>query len=106
MLRMNVDPASASTEPGLLRRALLTYRAEMGHGLGLWALIAVLSFATQIIFRREMQPGEFGTLNTALGMMGLMTLPVLAVNQAFRHYLACPHPTDQEKRAHPLRDPA
>jgi len=61
---------------------------ETGQSLIVWALIAVLNFIAQIVFRHEMAPGEFGTLNTALGMIGLMTVPVLALNQAFTHYLA------------------
>src|SRR5271155_4275275 len=50
-----------------------------------------------------MQPGEFGTLNTALGMIGLMTLPVLAVNQAFNHYVKRTHPAAQNARIDSLR---
>jgi hypothetical protein len=32
----------------------------------LWASSPLLSFIAQIVFRRELAPGEFGTLNTAL----------------------------------------
>jgi O-antigen/teichoic acid export membrane protein len=88
---MKVDPlpaANAPGVPGLFRRALLTYQKETGQSPAGWALIALLNFIAQIIFHRELAPGEFGTLNTALGAIGLMTVPLLAVNQAFTHYLA------------------
>jgi hypothetical protein len=88
---MNADVASvakAPGEPGFFRRAVLAYQNETGQSPVVWALLALLNFIAQIIFRREMAPGEFGTLNTALGVVGLMTVPLFAVNLAFTHYLA------------------
>jgi hypothetical protein len=85
---MNAD---AAKDPGLFRRVLLIYKTETGQSLALWALIALLNFIAQIVFRRELAPGEFGALNTALGLIGLMTVPLLAVNLAFTHYLARHH---------------
>jgi hypothetical protein len=87
---MNTDVAAALApgRPGFFRRAVAHHRQETSQSLIVWALLALLNFATQIAFRREMAPGEFGTLNTALGALGLMTVPVLALNQAFTHYFA------------------
>ena len=100
---MNADAAPAAKDPGFFRRALLIYQKETGHSLVLWALIALFNFIAQIVFRHEMEPGEFGTLNTALGAIGLMTVPVLAVNQAFTHYLARNGDAGQSERIDSLR---
>ena len=100
---MNVDPLPAAKEPGLFRRALSIYQKETGQPLAGWALIALLNFIAQIVFRRELAPGEFGTLNTALGLIGLMTVPLLAVNQTFTHYLARQHDAGQSARIESLR---
>ena len=86
-----------------LRRACDFYRRETGQSLVLWGIIALLSFSTQIVFRREMAPGEFGTLNTALGVVGLMAVPMLALNQTFRHYLARNHAADRRESIDSLR---
>jgi hypothetical protein len=99
---MNGDAAPAANKRGIIQGARHTYQAQTGQSLALWMIVALLGFAAQIIFRREMQPGEFGTLNTALGMAGLMTLPVLAVHHSFRNYLA----TGQESRINSLRSTA
>jgi hypothetical protein len=103
---MNADvvPAAiAPEEPGFFRRAFLIYQKETGQSPGWWALVALLNFIVQIVFRRELVPGEFGTLNTALGMIGLMTVPLLAVNLGFTHYLARPHPAGQSAHIDSLR---
>jgi hypothetical protein len=83
-----MNAAKAPGEPGFFRRARLVYQMETGQPPIVWALVALLNFIAQIVFRRELAPGEFGTLNTALGVIGLMTMPLLAVNQAFTHHLA------------------
>ena len=103
---MKVDAAPAADEPHLFRRAVLIYRTETGQPLGTWALVALLNLLAQIIFRREFHPGEFGTLNSALAAIGLLTIPALAVNQAFRQYLDRPHPADQAPRLESLRSAA
>jgi len=97
---------NAAKEPGLFRRALLIYQSETGQSLRLWALVALLNFIAQVVFRRELAPGEFGTLNTALGVIGLMTVPVLALNQAFTHYLARHPAAGPNPRIDSLRDAA
>ncbi len=85
------------------RRAQLFYREETGQPLMLWAFIALASFMTQILLRRELLPGEFGTLNTALGVIGLMAVPLLAVSQAFTWHLTRKHSPGQEERLAALR---
>jgi hypothetical protein len=100
---MNTDSAPATKETGFFGRALSIYQKETGQSLILWALIALLNFIAQIVFHRELAPGEFGTLNTALGMIGLMIVPVLALNQAFAHYLASAPVAGSDARVDSLR---
>jgi O-antigen/teichoic acid export membrane protein len=97
---MNADTAKG---PGFFRRTLLNYRTETGQSLGLWLFLALINLITQMIFRRDLAPGEFGTLNTALGMIGLMTVPLLALNQAFTHYLMRPRAAGPDARLDSLR---
>src|SRR5471030_885437 len=100
---MKSDAVSVTPDPGFFRRVLITYEKETGQPLLLWAAIAALNFIAQIILRRELHPGEFGTLNTALGVVGLMTVPLLAVNLAFTLYLRQAHPPEQTSRIEALR---
>ena len=83
---MNAPPATSTPAPDLPRRAAAIFRQETGQSIGLWALVAALGFATQIVFRRNLAPGEFGTLNTALGVLGLVTVPVAALDLAYTSY--------------------
>jgi len=100
---MNTDSAPVAKDPGFFRRALLTYQKETGQSLAMWTLIALLNFIAQIVFRRELKPGEFGTLNTSLAIIGLMTVPVLALNQACTTYLARHAAAGQSERIDLLR---
>src|SRR5260221_7343034 len=92
-LQSTMTPHSTptATNAGFFRRNFDLYRQETGQSPALWALLALLHFMAQIVFRRELRPGEFGTLNTALGVIGLLTVPLLAVNRAFAWYLARDH---------------
>jgi len=101
---MTPDSTTTVKAPGFAGRVLNWYWKETGQSLGLWLLVALLSFATQIIFRRELALGEFGTLNTALAVIGMLTVPVIAVNQAFVWYLARPHPAERQSFLVALRD--
>jgi hypothetical protein len=67
-------------------RALAGYHRETGRSLFFWATLALLSLATQIIFRRNLQPGEFATLNTLLAVVGLAAVPIIALRQALAHF--------------------
>lgn len=69
--------------PAFLKRALVHYRTETGRSLGLWVFIALANLLTQIILRRELNIGEFGMFNSALGVVGLMCVPLIAVDQTF-----------------------
>jgi len=100
---MKPDAESVATDPGFFRRALVTYQKETGQPLAVWAGIAALNLIAQIFLRRELHLGEFGTLNTALGIVGLLTLPLLAINQAFTLYLKQVHPQEQAPRIEALR---
>ena len=79
------------------------FRPESKQLLGFWLLIAILNFITQIIFRRDLAPGEFGLLNTALGFVALMTVPLLALNQAFTTYLTREHAPERQAQITALR---
>ena len=100
---MNTDSAPAAKDTGFFHRARLTYEKETGQSPVLWALVALLNFIAQVVFHRELATGEFGTLNTALGVIGLMTVPVLALNQAFAHHLARAHRDGPSTRIESLR---
>jgi len=100
---MNVDAAPITKAPGFFRRSLDIFQRETDRSLAPWIIVAALNFTAQIIFRRDMAPGEFGTLNTALGMIGLMAVPALAMDQAFTHYLARNHAADRREFIDSLR---
>jgi len=76
---------------GPLPRALSFFQKETDQSLLFWAAIALLNFSAQIIFRHELAPGAFGRLNTALGIVGLVTVPALSFHLALTHYLAQKH---------------
>ena len=98
--------ANLSTLTDFPRRFVRSFREETGQSLPLWAFIALTSFATQIALRRELLPGEFGTFNTALGVIGLLMVPIIALNQAFTWHLTRPHGSGQEARLEALRTSA
>jgi hypothetical protein len=82
--------------PGSWTQAVRTYEDVAGLFAAAWIVVALLNLATQAILFHEMvgpvapgQPkGEFGTFNAALGIVGLLTLPVLALQHAFRLFFA------------------
>jgi O-antigen/teichoic acid export membrane protein len=89
--------------PAVVRTLLSTFRQQAGYPLIFWALIALFNFALQILFRHELPPGEFGTLNTALGVIGLLNVPIAALSQAIALYLAQPHPPEHREKIESLR---
>jgi len=107
---MNADAAPAAKDVGFIRRGLWIYERDTGQAPTNWALIALLNFITQIVFFYEMSgsksadkiPGEFGMLNAALGIIGLLTVPALALSLAFRLYLA--NANAQDVRLNALRN--
>ena len=102
---MSADSPSVAPGIRIVSRAFRAYRRETGQSLLLWLVLALLSFATQLVFRRELAPsvGEFGCLNTALGVAGLAAVPLLALNQAFAHYFARDHAPERRERVEALR---
>jgi len=88
---------------GLPSRALRSYREETGQSLLLWAFIAAMSFLTQIMLRRGLLPGEFGTVNTALGVIGLATVPLAAVDLAFVWHLSRKQGPERKEKLEALR---
>ncbi len=100
---MNADAAAAANPSIGLRGVLSVYQKETGPSLVVWALVALCNGLLQIILRREMNPGEFGTLNTVLGVIGLMIVPLQAANAAFAFYFTRAHPTDKNGAIDTLR---
>ena len=69
-----------------LGRQLPVFRRETGRSLTVWAAVAGFHFATQIVFRRNLNLGEFAALNTLLGLVALLTVPAFALHEAFAHF--------------------
>ena len=95
--------STAAKGADLFRRALLFFQRETGQSLAVWFFVALLGFVVQVIFRRELVPGAFGTMNAALGVVGLMTVPLLALDHAFTHYPDGSHTPEQQERLLSLR---
>ncbi|MEI9999508.1 MAG: hypothetical protein WDO13_10250 [Verrucomicrobiota bacterium] len=83
--------------------AARVYRAITDTPLAFWAALAALRFAAQIVFRRDLAPGEFGTFNTILGITDLMALPLFALHEAFTLYFRRVHPAASAARLETLR---
>lgn len=89
--------------PNPFQRAALFYRKETGGSLGAWILVTLLNGLSLLLLRHELAPGEFGTLNTALGVIALMTVPALAGYQGLARYLAQNHPDSRQEFVQTLR---
>jgi hypothetical protein len=88
-------PVSIAAQAVAPDRRNLSFQRQTGRSFLFWALVALLNLVAQIIFHRELAPGEFGTLNTALGLIALMTVPLLALQQGLTDYLAREHPAER-----------
>jgi hypothetical protein len=104
---MKADAAPAAARPGSFAGLARTYADVAGQSALAWALVALLNLATQAIFFFEMvgpshAPGEFGVFNAALGIVGLLTIPALAVPLALRLFFARAQSTSLDR----LRDSA
>ena len=103
-MKVDVAPAApAPAEGAFFRRVTLEYQKATGQPAFSWVLIALFNFIAQLIFRRELAPGEFGTLNTALGIVGLMAVPLFALNFAFTHYPALQSGSGMNERIDAMR---
>ena len=96
--------------PGAFVRFVRKYENVPGQFTMTWVVVALLNFATQALLFHEMvgptaagkATGEFGTFNAALGLIGLLTLPVLALQLSFRLFFARAQSTSLDR----LRDSA
>jgi hypothetical protein len=102
---MSADSPPAANRFRAVSRTYEYYRRETGQSLMPWLIVALLSFVTQIVFRRLFtpHPGEFGCLNAALGLVGFAAVPLLALNQAFTLYFARDHAPEHRERVESLR---
>ncbi len=103
---MNADAAPAVKDPGLFSRAVRSYEKLTGLPAVAWLLIALANLALQVILFHELfqaSPAEFGILNAALGIIGLLTVPVLAVQQAFQLYPVRPSATEPDAALDSIR---
>jgi hypothetical protein len=64
-------------------------------GLIVWLLAALLDGGSQVALRHELEPGEFGTMNTVLGLVAVLVAPVLALEFLFSHHVL---PGETERR--------
>jgi hypothetical protein len=108
---MSAEAAPAAQEADFFRRAVQSYETQTGQPALAWLLIALANAAFQAAFYCAMRAdraaaGEFGTLNAALGIIGLLTLPLLALHQAFRLYPMHPPRAGQDARLDSLRSSA
>jgi hypothetical protein len=78
-----MNPASLRLQ---ISERLATFRQESGYPLTLWGGLALLNLVAQIILRRELMPGEFATFNTLLGLVGLMGVPLFALQVSFARF--------------------
>lgn len=105
---MKSDAAPAVKDAGFFSRAVEMYRQQTGQPLQAWLLVALANLAFQVIFFREMTwdettAGEFGLLNAALGIIGLLTVPLLAIHHAFHLYPIRPPNVRPDPRLESLR---
>jgi len=105
---MNADAAPGAKDIGFLSRAAGCHEKVTGESVSAWIVLAIGNFAVQVIFFREMtsgetSAGEFGLLTAALGIVGFLTVPLIAVRQAFLLYPVRPEATGAEARLGSLR---
>jgi hypothetical protein len=92
---MNAAALDVVKSPGWISRAAQIYERQTGQPMLAWILVAVCNFMFQAILywdlhRDALSAGEFGILNSALGIIGLLTVPLLAVHQACRLHTSRP----------------
>jgi len=106
---MNTAVAPAAKDAGFFRRAVQCYENQTGQPALAWLLVALANFAFQGLLYYEMHSareetqGEFGTLNAAVGIIGLWTVPLLAVHHALHFYSMRPQATGADALDETLR---
>jgi hypothetical protein len=86
---MKVDAAPGARKAPEYQRALRAYEIATGQLPLLWLLLAALNLGTQLVFFYYMSwraPGEFGTFNGVLGIVGLFVVPAAALPLVFRSF--------------------
>jgi hypothetical protein len=61
----------------------------------------LLNFLSQVVLRRELAPGEFGTVNTVLGVVTVLATPLLVLRLVPHHRLLSPQEAAQWRRHRP-----
>lgn len=64
-------------------------------------VVGVLNFLSQVILRRELAPGEFGTANTVLGVVSALSGALLVLILVPHHRILSPQEAAQWKRHRP-----
>jgi hypothetical protein len=79
----------------------MTARAMKQAGL-VWLIIALLNFLSQIVLRRELAPGEFGAMNTVLGLAAVLVAPLLALDFFLAHRVPAENETGEWQAVRPV----
>jgi hypothetical protein len=87
---MKAEVAPVASKADFWPRALAGHDRVTTLPLAAWAIIALLNFGSQIVLRRNLVPGEFGTCNAALGALNVMIVPLLAFTHAVAHFGEAP----------------
>jgi hypothetical protein len=61
----------------------------------------LLNFASYVVLRRELAPGEFGAVNSVLGLVEVLAMPLLALPLISRHPLLPPEETARWRAEEP-----
>jgi hypothetical protein len=105
---MKSEAAPTTKNVDLPPAAHAPHRDLLGKPHLAWLLVTVANFIFQATFYREMtwdenSAGEFGLFNAALGIIGFLTVPLLAVHHAFYLYPICPSGLRANARLESLR---
>jgi len=74
------NPTPASPDVRLVRSGILLSAAGLLVGVG--------NYLFQMIMGRTLPTAEFGYLNTTIGLIGFLSLPLLIASSAITHYIA------------------
>jgi hypothetical protein len=103
---MNAAAAPATPDVGFVSRSASAFKESTGQSILVWLGIAVANVAFQILLFRNLfyqSPGEFGLLTTAFGIVGLLTVPLLALLSASLLYPSSPQANGPNHRLDAIR---
>jgi hypothetical protein len=97
---MKSENVPVTPNAGFRERTACPYEKQTGQSFLAWVLVAAANFIFQAILFGEMardpaRAGEFGVFNSALGMVMMLAVPLLAMHWAFRLYPALPTTTSE-----------